>query len=111
MLYGANQLTLLMEGGQAGAEGDGWIIIDRKASKKKNKQEEPDGEGCDQVTKGDRRNKDSVVNSKKKKQEEPDGEGCDQVTKKDRRNKDSVVNSKKKGKEEELDADGEGYVR
>ena len=67
-----------MEGGQGGAEGDGWIIIDRKASKrkKKNKQEEPDGEGCDQVTKGDRRNKDSVVNSKKKnKQEEPDGEG------------------------------------
>ena len=109
MLYGANQLTLLMEGGQAGAEGDGWIIIDRKASKKKNKQEEPDGEGCDQVTKGDRRNKDSVVNSKKKKQEEPDGEGCDQVTKKDRRNKDSVDNSKKKGKEEEPDADGEGY--
>ena len=52
-----------MEGGQGGAEGDGWIIIDRKFSKKKNKQGEPDGEGCDQVTKGDRRQTFIIVGS------------------------------------------------
>ena len=48
------------------------------------------------MTKKDRRNKDSVVNSKKKgKQEEPDADGevHDQVNIKDRRNKASVVNS------------------